>query len=62
MFVILVRIYLRPYQEATGALAASGGIKRLSGELLLVPGGPLVVVPTMVTDLNGRLVTIRQQN
>lgn len=46
MFVILVRIYLRPYQEATGTLAASGGINWLSGESLLVPGGPLVVVPT----------------
>jgi hypothetical protein len=46
MFVILVRIYLRPYQEATGTLAASGGINWLSGESLLVLGGPLVVVPT----------------
>ena len=46
MFVILVRIYLRPYQEATGTLAASGGINWSSGESLLVLGGPLVVVPT----------------
>ncbi len=46
MFVILVRIYLRPYQEATGTLAASGGIDWSSGESLLVLGGPLVVVPT----------------
>ena len=46
MFVVLVRIYLRPYQEATGTLAASGGINWFSGEGLLVLGGPLVVVPT----------------
>jgi len=46
MFVILVRIYLRPYQEATGTLAASGGIDWTTGEALLVLGGPLVVVPT----------------
>jgi hypothetical protein len=46
MFVVLVRIYLRPSQEATGTLTASGGINWLSGEGLLVLGGPLVVVPT----------------
>lgn len=46
MFVILVRIYLRPYQEATGTLTASGGIDWSSGESLLVLGGPIVVVPT----------------
>ena len=46
MFVILVSIYLRPYQEATGTLAASGGIDWSTGEALMVLGGPLVVVPT----------------
>ena len=46
MFTILVRIYLRPYQEATGTLAASGGIDWTTGEALLILGGPLVVVPT----------------
>jgi sodium/pantothenate symporter len=46
MFVILVRIYLRPYQEATGTLAANGGIDWSSGESLMVLGGPMVVVPT----------------
>jgi len=46
MFTILVRIYLRPYQEATGTLTASGGIDWSTGESLMVLGGPLVVVPT----------------
>jgi len=46
MFVILVRIYLRPYQDATGTLAASGGIDWTTGEALLLLGGPMVVVPT----------------
>jgi len=46
MFVVLVTIYLRPYQEVTGTLAAGGGINWLSGEGLAILGGPLVVVPT----------------
>jgi sodium/pantothenate symporter len=62
MFVILTRIYLRPYQEATGTLAAGGGINWLSGESLLVLGGPMVVVPTawiawrMINKTYGRRV------
>ena len=39
-------LVLRPYQEATGTLAASGGINWLSGESLLVLCAPCVVVPT----------------
>jgi len=46
MCVILMNIYVQPYQEATGALLASGGINWLSGESLLVLSGPIVVLPT----------------
>jgi len=37
---------VRPYQEATGTLSASGGINWLTGESLLVLAGPIVVLPT----------------
>jgi sodium/pantothenate symporter len=46
MCAILLTIYVRPYQQATGKLAAGGGIDWLSGESLLVLSSPLVVVPT----------------
>ena len=46
MCIILLRIYVRPYQEATGGLTAGGGIDWLSGEALLVLASPVVVVPT----------------
>lgn len=46
MCVILITIYVQPYQEITGTLAAGGGIDWLSGESLLVLAGPLVVLPT----------------
>lgn len=46
MSVVLMRIYLRPYQEVTGTLAADGGIDWTTGESLLVLGGPTVVLPT----------------
>jgi Na+/proline symporter len=46
MCLILLTIYVRPYQEATGTLAASGGINWMSGEFLLVVSGPVVVLPT----------------
>jgi Na+/proline symporter len=46
MLVILINIYLRPYQEVTGTLAADGGIDWLSGEALLLLAGPVVVLPT----------------
>ena len=46
MCVILLTIYVQPYQEATGALSAGGGINWISGEALLVLAGPLVVLPT----------------
>jgi len=43
---ILITIYVRPYQEATGTLSAGGGINWLSGEALLVLASPVVVLPT----------------
>jgi sodium/pantothenate symporter len=46
MCVILLTIYVRPYQEVTGTLSAGGGINWLSGESLLVLAGPIVVLPT----------------
>lgn len=46
MCVILLTIYVRPYQEVTGALTASGGIDWLRGEALLVLASPVVVLPT----------------
>ena len=46
MCVILFTIYIRPYQEITGTLKPGGGIDWLSGESLLVLGGPAVVLPT----------------
>ena len=46
MCFILLNIYVKPYQEATGTLGASGGINWMSGEFLLVASGPVVVVPT----------------
>jgi len=46
MCLILLTIYVQPYQEITGTLKAGGGINWLSGESLLVLAGPLVVLPT----------------
>ncbi len=46
MCIILLTIYVRPYQEATGTLGAGGGINWLSGESLMVLSGPVVVLPT----------------
>jgi sodium/pantothenate symporter len=46
MCAVLLTIYVRPYQEATGTLSAGGGINWLSGESLLVLSGPIVVLPT----------------
>ena len=46
MCIILFNIYIRPYQEATGTLAAGGGIDWLSGESILVLAHPVVVLPT----------------
>jgi sodium/pantothenate symporter len=46
MCVILLTIYVQPYQEATGALGTGGGINWISGEALLVLAGPCVVLPT----------------
>ena len=46
MCVVLLTVYVHPYQEATGALGAGGGINWLSGEALLVLAGPVVVLPT----------------
>ena len=46
MCVILFTIYVQPYQDITGTLAANGGINWLSGESLLVLAGPVVVLPT----------------
>jgi Na+/proline symporter len=46
MCFILLNIYVRPYQDATGTLAAHGGINLLSAEAVLVLGGPIVVLPT----------------
>ena len=46
MCVILLIIYVRPYQEATGALSAGGGINWITGEALMVLSGPFVVLPT----------------
>jgi Na+/proline symporter len=44
--VILITIYVQPYQEITGGLRAGGGINWLSGEALLVLAGPVVVLPS----------------
>ena len=46
MCVVLLTIYVRPYQEATGTLGTGGGINWLSGEAMLVLSGPIVVLPT----------------
>jgi sodium/pantothenate symporter len=46
MCVILINIYIFPYQEATGTLAAGGGINWFSGESLMVLAHPFVVLPT----------------
>ncbi len=46
MCIILLTIYVQPYQEATGTLSAGGSINWLSGESLLVLSGPIVVLPT----------------
>ncbi len=46
MCIILLTIYVKPYQEATGALSAGGGISWLTGEALMVLSGPFVVLPT----------------
>jgi len=44
--IILITIYVQPYQEVTGSLRAGGGINWLSGEALLVLAGPIVVLPS----------------
>ena len=46
MCLILLTIYVYPYQEATGTLGAGGGINWFSGEALLVLASPAVVLPT----------------
>lgn len=46
MCVILITVYVQPYQEITGTLHVGGGINWLSGESLLVLAGPVVVLPT----------------
>ncbi|MCH7502616.1 MAG: sodium:solute symporter family protein [Proteobacteria bacterium] len=46
MCAVLLTVYVRPYQEATGTLSAVGGINWWSGESLLVLAGPVVVLPT----------------
>lgn len=46
MCIILLTVYVRPYQQATGTLTGSGGINWLSGEALLVLSSPLIVVPS----------------
>ena len=46
MCIILLTIYVQPYQEATGTLSAGGGINWISGEALLVLAGPFIVLPT----------------
>jgi len=44
--VVLITVYIYPYQETTGTLTATGSINWLSGESLLVLAGPSVVLPT----------------
>jgi len=44
--IILITIYVQPYQEITGGLRAGGGINWLTGEALLVLAGPIVVLPS----------------
>ncbi len=46
MCVILITVYVQPYQEVTGTLNAGGGINWLSGESLLVLASPVVVLPS----------------
>ena len=46
MCIILLSIYVQPYQEVTGTLTAGGNINWLSGEALLVLAGPVVVLPS----------------
>ena len=46
MCAVLLTVYVRPYQEATGTLSVVGGINWWSGESLLVLAGPVVVLPT----------------
>ncbi len=46
MCVILITVYVQPYQEITGTLTAGGGINWLGSESLLVLAGPVVVLPT----------------
>ena len=46
MCVMLRIMDVRPYQEATGALSAGGGINWITGEALMVLSGTFVVLPT----------------
>jgi sodium/pantothenate symporter len=46
MCVILLNIYVEPYQETKGTLASGGGINWFSGEALLVMSSPMIVLPT----------------
>jgi sodium/pantothenate symporter len=46
MCIILMTVYVQPYQEITATLGAGGGINWLSGEAMLVLAGPVVVLPT----------------
>jgi hypothetical protein len=46
MCIFLLTVYVYPYQEATGTLAAGGGFNFFSGEFMLVAAYPFVVLPT----------------
>jgi len=43
---VLIKVYLQPYQEATGILNVSGSINWLSGESLLVLAHLIEVLST----------------
>lgn len=44
--VVLITVYVQPYQAATGTLNTGGSFNWLSTESLLVLSGPVVVLPT----------------
>lgn len=48
MCLILLSIYVRPFQEARGTLTPGGGIDLLTGEAVLVLCSPVIVVPTAI--------------
>ena len=45
MSVVLITIYVRPYQEATGRLLPDGSLDWATGEAILALGWAILIVP-----------------